>query len=160
MNGDPLELWNGATFPSDLHIRVQKTDHKPIRDFVYDIGLMLFVSAKALELITNFNVAGVESFRLTLVEKGGKTYEDFYWLNLKKSVSLLDREKSQYERSVNGRFRKVNYLLINRSFIPAEDLFVCEEISLPVFSGNLVSAIKKSKLFGAKFYPLQGSQWP
>ena len=52
-------------------------------------------------------------------------------------------------------------MVLTEKNIPADDLFVLKELSLPVFKQCLVNAMRSARLTGAKFEPLDETfTWP
>lgn len=156
-----IELYSGKDLPEDTKLTLVKTKKGIVPDFLYALSLQMYVSEKAKDVIRTFNIKGVRIFSAALQDRKGSFLQQFYWLNLCFIVSLLDQNRSIYKKSVTGKlFERIDRFIISEEKIPNQDLFLCDEISAPIFSERLCDAIQESHLTGAVFTPLQGYRWP
>ena len=159
--GNTIDLFDGSPV-ADQNLNLIKSDKGKIPDFVYDVGLSLLVSEKAWGVIRRANVPGVRPYSATLWDKAHETEcGNVWWLNVTSHASLLDRVASSFRTAQDGVFlREIAHFSIEYANVPDEDLFLCDEGSMKIFSRRLVDQIQGAGLTGARFRALQGATWP
>lgn len=160
--GKEVDAYDGADTPPDTSLNLIKTEKGAIPDFLRDIGLRLYVSERAMRVISGYAIPGVRPVRMSLLDRKGKFLQRFFWLNICKDVELLDRSAGRFLANPvsPGRFKRIDCFVISKDRVPPDDLFLCSEIALPIATGRLVEAVRRNGLDGAIFYPLEGATWP
>lgn len=159
--GKELSLWNGSKVSPGREINLIKTRSGAVPDFLHTTALLLIVSGKVRQVLEQLEITGTEIHPVSLRSKDGELIDQMFWLNLTKRASLLDRQRSTYTPSVTGQlFAKISVFRIMPAAIPREDLFLCEEGKIPIFSERAVKALLLAGATGAVFTPLEGMEWP
>jgi hypothetical protein len=154
-DGEDLIVFDGWQRDPALPLNIEKERPGMLTDFLYSPLLLLFVSNRALEVISQFDISHVTQHRLVIRNRDGAVFDDSYiWLNCHHRVPLLDRTRADYDES-EGRVGKVRRFAVDPVNIPGDDLFRCDEPWLTVFSHRLVAAVRAAKLTGATFEPLE-----
>lgn len=158
--GKSLNLYDGMQLAPEHSINICLTKKGELPDFLYDIGLLLIVSNRAYNLISQARVPGVQAHSVAIRDNSGRLLCEYYWLNQCSEYNILDKIRSSFRMSENGIMREISDFVVDASKIPDEDLFLCEDAFFRVFSKNLVKEIGFAKLTGAIFAMLPGSHWP
>ena len=158
--GQLVTLFDGSNIACEyLVFEIDKVRGLP--DFVYDQGLLLLASKRAWKVISAFRVDGVRPINALIRHKGSEAdIADFVWLNLTRSLPLLDRQRSRFSVTKNGVFREIAFFAVREDVLIHDDLFVCEEMGAHIFTQELAAAVNSAGLTGAVFRKLDGSSWP
>jgi len=161
-DGEPVTIFNGMDLPPTVHLNLMQERKGRLTDVLYSPLLKLFVSERALEIILASRHKGVTVHRLNLRHRDGTLLREYFWLNIRSAVSLLDRERSVFqERDVGSGIRRIERLHLRAENIPSADLLLFKEISQAVFSSRLVNTMTSARLTGVTFEPLdEGFRWP
>jgi hypothetical protein len=154
-DGKDLIVYDGSRRDPALPLNIEKERPGKLMDFLYTPLLLLFVSSRALEVISQYNISNVTQHWLVIRDREGAVLDDSYvWLNCHCRAPLLDRTRADFEE-FDGRVSKVRRFAVDEAGIPRDDLFLCAEPTLTVFSARLVEAVHAAKLTGARFEPLE-----
>jgi hypothetical protein len=162
-DGKPLILFNGMTLDESVMINLDKPKRGEIADFLYSPLLLMFVSARTLEVIQRGHVPNIGVHRLILRDAKGRVVDEdnYFWINVKPLVMLLDTERSVFQQREDiGGVKRVDKLVIREENVPEDDLFLMKELNLPVFSETIHREIEAKKLRGARFRELESLTWP
>jgi hypothetical protein len=159
-DGNEVMLFNGAlSYPSEIGFL--KTKRGEIPDFLRDLDLLLLVSTRAFNVISGFNIPSIKVIPSALYDAKGQLLADLRWLNITKIVPLLDKETSSFETSSNNnRVKRIMNFVVDETKIPDDDLFICDEGSMVIFTAPLVHAVRSANLKGAVFSSLCSTSWP
>jgi len=160
--GRDLLLFNGADIDESIAINLELPRRaRALPDFLYAPSLVLYVSARGVEIIKRGYVPRIRINRVVLRDATGAVVDDGYaWLNVGPVIPLLDTERSVYARTASGGIARVKRLVIKEDRVPPDDLFLFKELSLPIFSEALVAEIESAGLTGASFEELSTLTWP
>jgi hypothetical protein len=148
-----VSIFNGM--PADgmpLRLFGELTGGATVPDFVYDIGLLLIASLRVVDVVRSSDVAFSP---VTLVHSGIGTEFQRYWMNPRHTVSMLDMGRSTFRRSSAGIFRSIQQFVVRTDLAFENDILLCDEIGLPVFSEELISAFRAKNFEGAEFSPIE-----
>lgn len=160
--GKELLLFNGADIDPGVTINLELPRGKrEIPDFLHAPSLEIYVSARGLAVIERGHVPHIRVNRVVLRDAKGAVVDDgYFWINVMLIVPLLDTERSVFTRTPSGGIRSVTRLVIKEENVPPDDLFLFKELSLPIFTETLVSAIESEGLTGVSFEDLSTLTWP
>ncbi|HYK00773.1 MAG TPA: hypothetical protein VE974_03395 [Thermoanaerobaculia bacterium] len=160
-SGKELELYTGMPEAphTEIHVVAERGREEP--DFLHDLGLLLFVSPRAKDLIAGADVPHLQVRPAVLWRKklGKGDPLAYFFLNTPLDIPVMDEARSRFVRP-GAVFRSIDYFAVDESRLPDEDLFIVEELTSPAFSEPLVSAIRQAGFTGATFTPLKGCSWP
>ena len=158
--GDELLVCDGIALPPACEpLRIKKPARGVLGDFLYDIGLQLFVSPVAAALIRTAHTPAISFHRVDVVDSHDRLLGEYQWLNVQRTVPLLDRARASFREGSAGCIWSVDSFVVDPACIPSDDLFITD-CSIRVFSERLVSALQEAGLSGALFTLLEGSSWP
>ena len=158
-DGEDLIVYDGWPGDPGLPMNIEKERPGKLTDFLYTPLLLLFVSNRALEVISQFDISHVTQHSLVIRDRDGAVLDDSYvWLNCHCRAPLLDRTRADYDES-EGRVSKVRRFAVDPAGVPRDDLFRCAEPWMTVFSHKLVAAVCGAKLTGATFEPLERARF-
>lgn len=160
---DTVEGSTGVTlFPgaiSDSSGLVVWLSKGELSDFLYDPGLRLIVSDSVRDVVRRYP-ASVQFLPAELRVDPNQGESGYWWINPLVTSRLLDEHRSRYKMLIPGVFSEIEHFEIQVSNLPDEDVFICGEIGLPVFSERLTKDLREADLTGGIFTPLQGARWP
>jgi hypothetical protein len=161
-DGEPVTVYNGWDLEPSVQLNLMQERKGRLTDVLYFLGLKLFVSERAAEVMLANRPRGVTVHRLNLRHRDGTLLREYFWLNVHTLVELLDRERSAFREWEVGRgISHIDRLHLLEENIPDEDLFVFRETAQVVFSSRLVSAVTSARLTGIKFEPIgEGYRFP
>jgi hypothetical protein len=160
-DGADLTLWDGCERDPELPINLEVPRRGKVTDFLYSPLLLLFVSARAWNVIREFRIDSVRVHPLILRDRDGAVFDDSYaWLNCRTRAPLLKRRESGAEVSEHGTVRRIRHFVIDPDAVPADDVFMCTAPYLRVFKERVVRDIRAARLTGAVFEPLEGLSYP
>jgi len=160
-SGEDLLLFNGMLLDPGTAINLEQPAKGTLTDFLYSPTLMMYVSARALSVIQQAHTPHLGVHPVVLRNRKGRVVDEdgYFWINVKPAVRLLDEQRSVFERSIGGGIARVDSFVIREDRIPDDDLFLVEELSLPVFSEKLVREIEAKHVIGATFEDLTTMSW-
>ena len=153
--GEEISLFDGKDLPSEVSFNFPVEKVKVVPDFLYSVGLHLLVSERAWQLISEFNTAGIRPHPFSLLSPDGQVIGRYVWLNAVGKVDLLDRERSSVEEMGYG-LRINRFTVADRNHL-GWDVLSEKNTGWRVFSGELVRRIKRERLTGANFDPIENS---
>jgi len=160
-DGNDLSLYDPATPGDDITINLTRPRRGELADFLYSPLLLLFVSARVIETIANCRSTGLRAHRMVIRDVGGRVVDDSYvWLQFTRPARILDLERSEYEPRALGGVKSLQRAVVDEKRVPADDLFLCAELNLPMFRGHVVQRILDQRLSGAEFTRLDDLSWP
>jgi hypothetical protein len=154
--GEEVSIYNGMPadqMPARLVGELTEGDEGDIvPDFVYDIGLLVIASLRVVDVMRSSDVAFSP---VTLVYPDTGAEFKRYWVNPRHTVSMMDMERSTFRRSPAGVFRSIQHFVVQPNLGLDNDILLCDEIGLPVFSEQMVTAFHENQFEGAVFVPLE-----
>lgn len=161
-DGEDLLLFNGMALDPDANINLEQPAKGTLADFLYSPTLMMYASTRALGVIQAARTPSLGVHPIVLRDRKGRIVNEggYFWLNVRPPVRLIDESRSVLQREVSGGIARVESLVIRDDRIPEDDLFLLEELSLPVFTERLVQEIRAHHLIGATFEDLATLTWP
>ncbi len=125
-------------------------------DSIFNNSLLLIVSEKLKELIENNTTTEIEFLKIFIRNHKKRKVEKTYFIaNVLKTISCMDRNKSDYENSSldKSQVHHIKHLVLDENKIPKEiNIFrLGEENDLILVREDLVKVIESSGLTGLQF---------
>lgn len=161
--GEEVELYDGTSLADGAVVNLERPPRAALTDFLYSPLLLLFVSARVRDCLSRHFVPNVKVHDLVLRDHRGRVVHDSYsWLNVCLRTPLFDMGRSRVARSqvAGGGLRRVEKVVVDPTLVPPDELFICAEVSMPIFSNSLVTELADMGITGASFTPLESLTWP
>lgn len=160
-DGEELTLFNGVEIEKGATINLTMPRRGELADFLYAPSLLMYASERAWDVIREGNAPHVAPHPLVLRDRRGNAINDqYWWLNIKLAVPLMDKEHSLFTTTLYGGVKSVGKFVIARGHVPKDDLFLSKELAVPIFTECLKNAVESAGLTGAHFEALDSLQWP